>query len=318
MGLWQWVALALLATTTGASADANATSGGAAAPVTVSADEALRIALEARDSPRSACAHDTCDGCTADPECGWCESSGRCQAGDTLGPSPGMDVAPCAVWSFGVCAGTACRSLQTCGDCTGDPDCGWCEGSCSCMERHATDPTSPAFGECDEGWFHEAGWAKKTCPMHPASHCLAVHLLNANAEGEAGQPLPGAAEENTADGGGGLLDATLFPQALRISGRLLLRGVAQASIDNTAALNMVRSGIATALGVPLGAVAVPAINAAAGAATGVPPAPGSQSLHPTLMLQVAEERSRKAIGFIRAIGSLVKRALGVKKKTGCS
>ena len=287
--------------------------GGAAA--TVTADEALRIALRARGAPRAACAHDSCMLCTADAACGWCEGTNSCQAGDALGPAPGMNARPCAIWSFGACAGTACRTLETCGDCTGDPDCGWCEGSCSCMDKHASDPTSPAFGECDQGWFHEAGWAKKTCPLHPASHCLAVHLLNANAEREAGAEAAGEAAASAADGSY-QLDAVAFPSALRVTGSLVLRGVA--AINNSPASTMsIRSGLAKAFGVATDAVAVIAADDTltnGGAAT-VPAQgmlPGSAPAQPpALLLLEAEDKRHEAAGFI---GSFMKKMLGARKK----
>ena len=123
---------------------------------------ALQVALTAKDLPRSACRHDTCGDCTTDPECGWCEVRGKCMEGDTLGPSPGIVQGPCTLWSFGGCIGTDCRNLETCSDCTTNSDCGWCEDTCQCTDRIASDPTTPAYGECNRGWFVAEGESLKT------------------------------------------------------------------------------------------------------------------------------------------------------------
>lgn len=266
----------------------NETVSHATTQMAITADEALRIALQERNTEHAKCDHSRCEECTADSKCGWCETTGQCHAGDSLGPDPGMLEMPCSIWSFGRCAGAACRSLQTCGDCTGDPDCGWCESNCKCMEKHSSDPTSPAFGECDHGWYHKAGWAKKQCPLNSDSVCLSTYLLNANADIE-------SASEAAQDP----------PLPYRVSGKLVLQGIDPSLIDNVDSKNAIKAGVATFLGLSPDYVNVPPAGeqSAAGKTADAPPA---------LLLEHREKKGKR--GFF---GSLVKRlAKGAKRVFG--
>ena len=233
-------------------------------PLPGSPEYALQVALAAKDLPRSACQHTSCDTCASDSECGWCEIKGKCMAGDALGPSPGVVSEPCSLWSFGGCIGTDCRNLQKCSDCMSNSDCGWCESDCSCTDKHTSDPTTPAYGECDKGWFVADGWSKKTCPLHLDSTCLTVtkiHEASAEAlqekelEEQANLAKEKAEQDELKDIHS--LNAKTYPKNLRIIGKISMVGIDPVVISNEKSKQIIREILAKTFNVDVQAVALP-------------------------------------------------------------
>jgi hypothetical protein len=111
-----------------------------------------------------------CSECTADPDCGYCPSTGQCYLGDPEGPLPRFEgdtsfltdpqkyfmyLTNCSSYQFAFCAQTPCEGYNTCGKCLADSFCGWCAGSGKCAEGDA----AGSFQEfCPRGWVHS--------PMH--------------------------------------------------------------------------------------------------------------------------------------------------------
>ena len=77
------------------------------------------------------------------------------------------------MWEYGSCGGSRCGSIQTCGMCLADAQCGWCESRCACYERpgkdDAKDKEGPLFGTCEKGWYTPNGSRTGgTCPAGAA------------------------------------------------------------------------------------------------------------------------------------------------------
>jgi len=268
---------------------------------------ALQIALAAKNVPRAACQHSSCDTCASDPECGWCEVRGICLAGDSLGPSPGVVAEPCTLWSYGGCIGTDCRNLQTCSDCMSNSDCGWCESDCMCTDKHTSDPTTPAYGECTKGWYVADGWTKKMCPLHIDSTCLTVHKIHtASAEAAQEKAQQEAAEAEQAQMKEAelkdihALNPTTFPLNLRVIGKLSIVGVEQSTVVDDTAKQAVREALAATFEVEVAAVALPMTKALA---------PLMEAPKPAL-LQLHEQSQ----GFFGGLFSKIKNIFNLKKK----
>lgn len=111
-----------------------------------------------------------CKACTADPECGYCPSTGKCFIGNPDGPIPRfsgdtqfltdhrkqfMYLTNCSSWQFAFCQGEPCREYSNCKGCLSDSFCGWCSATNTCTEGDA----AGSYGEfCPRGWVHS--------PMH--------------------------------------------------------------------------------------------------------------------------------------------------------
>ena len=207
------------------------------------------------------CDYSDCRQCTKDPNCGWCDVKGLCQPGDALGPAQGVAGEPCSLWSFESCGGSACSGFSSCGDCRGDPECGWCEDSCTCEDRHPGDPTSPEFGVCKRGWFHSQGWSKKACPAPHMSKCAAkpgdvpawVPMLTAKGANASSPGAPPLSEPSSKPNGG--LDVNLYPAAFVTQSSMTIIGYTLATFKNMDKIAF-RTGVAAELGVSLAAVEI--------------------------------------------------------------
>jgi len=89
-----------------------------------------------------------CDDCIAEDGCGWCESTGQCLPGNSLGP--GGIKANCTEWFFDTCLIEPCYRFTTCQRCVQDPFCGWCNTTSKCQEG---DKIGPIFGTCLFFWY---------------------------------------------------------------------------------------------------------------------------------------------------------------------
>ena len=226
----------------------------------------------AKLASRTACNYQDCRQCTKDPNCGWCDIKGICQAGDALGPKQGLVGEPCSMWSFDTCGGSTCTGLKTCDDCMGDPDCGWCEDSCSCQSKHPGDPTTPEFGECRRGWFHSEGWARKQCPVGPRSSCAAsapavamTPPITPKGNATKGTLLPSVgfkgqpSGEPSAKPNGGL-DVNLYPAAFVVQSSITIVGYSVGGFNNAQKVAF-RTGIAAEMGTSLAAVEIDGVYA---------------------------------------------------------
>ena len=248
---------------------------GVSMSITMSGKAATDKLVEAaKKASRSACDYQDCRQCTKDPNCGWCDIKGICQAGDALGPKQGLVGEPCSMWSYDTCGGSACNGFKTCGDCMGDPDCGWCEDSCSCQDKHPGDPTAPEFGECRKGWFHNDGWARKQCPAPASSTCsLKTSILNGSpstaawaptlvpkgnkTDVAAALPPPSAINDASAKPNGGL-DVKLYPAAFVIQSSITVVGYKISTFNNAQKIAF-RTGMAAEMGTSLAAVEIDGI-----------------------------------------------------------
>jgi hypothetical protein len=90
----------------------------------------------------------TCETCTGEFGCGFCASSGKCEAmgGPTSSAQSSCSGGSFATWP-GSCKGF-CASHSNCGDCSSQPGCGWCSsGSPQCVEA-SHDTGQQASGSC--------------------------------------------------------------------------------------------------------------------------------------------------------------------------
>ncbi len=90
------------------------------------------------------CSFTTCGTCTGPAGCGWCESSGRCMAGNTAGPSG----TTCAdwIWASDHCP-EACTVRTSCSSCTSLFACGWCAETASCTRGTLGGPITGSCGD---------------------------------------------------------------------------------------------------------------------------------------------------------------------------
>lgn len=100
--------------------------------------------------------HETCEDCTADADCGWCEATRSCHTGGAAGP----DTGGCEdAWIFepGSCGIDPCSDAGDCRACTDRGTCGWCADSDECLTGTAWGPRE---GACDD-W----SWVGGECPV---------------------------------------------------------------------------------------------------------------------------------------------------------
>jgi hypothetical protein len=90
-----------------------------------------------------------CEECTAQRGCGFCASTGRCEAEGSSGSAESAcSGSAFATWP-GSCPGVCARHDGSCGDCSSQAGCGWCNaaGATRCLEAsHAY--SSPAGAAC--------------------------------------------------------------------------------------------------------------------------------------------------------------------------
>jgi hypothetical protein len=91
----------------------------------------------------------TCETCTAELGCGFCASSGKCEA---LGGPTSSAESSCSGSSFatapGSCKGFCASHSGSCTDCASQPGCGWCSsGQPQCVEI-SPDTGQPLSGSC--------------------------------------------------------------------------------------------------------------------------------------------------------------------------
>ena len=108
----------------------------------------------------------SCSDCTADPDCGYCPTTGQCFLGNSEGPVPRftgdtsflvdpqkyfMYVTNCSAYQFSFCKQAPCEGYHTCSQCLADSFCGWCGGSGKCAEGDA----AGSYQEfCPRAWIH--------------------------------------------------------------------------------------------------------------------------------------------------------------------
>ncbi|HEX3760016.1 MAG TPA: hypothetical protein VHW23_14975 [Kofleriaceae bacterium] len=90
-----------------------------------------------------------CDACTFEFGCGFCTSSGKCEAvgGETSSAESSCSGSSFATWP-GNCPGYCARFSDSCTDCSSQPGCGWCaSGQPQCVEA-SHDTGQPLSGSC--------------------------------------------------------------------------------------------------------------------------------------------------------------------------
>ena len=103
----------------------------------------------------------SCNTCTADSRCGWCDGTMSCFAGSERGPK----TLTCSSWQFQYCSGQSCDAYKLCAQCLADPYCGWCRGEAPAEGKEAKNPmfngncmdvgsSGPLYGECSAEWLH--------------------------------------------------------------------------------------------------------------------------------------------------------------------
>lgn len=97
----------------------------------------------------------TCETCTEEFGCGFCASSGKCEA---LGGPASSAESSCSGSSFatspGSCSDSCATFSDSCGDCTAQPGCGWCNsGQPQCVA------ISPYNGQQLSGSCPNADWS---------------------------------------------------------------------------------------------------------------------------------------------------------------
>jgi hypothetical protein len=99
-------------------------------------------------------AHKDCSSCVYSVEstdmvqknlyCGWCSSAALCMMGT---PSDSKQVQCPGKWMWTTCsADDHCKKFDTCGDCTGHLDCGWCKTTNQCQGGDCTDWSERSCG----------------------------------------------------------------------------------------------------------------------------------------------------------------------------
>lgn len=117
-----------------------------------------------------------CGACTANPYCGWCSVKKECTGGRASGPTGGL----CSLehWTFSPneCE-SVCKGWASCGDCTPQHQCGWCNGPTNygCFVGIAAGPQA---GECSgTNWdFNYAQCGRTPAPTSaPGSSVCSTH-----------------------------------------------------------------------------------------------------------------------------------------------
>ena len=97
-----------------------------------------------------------CGNCLANPECGFCRSTGKCMFGAGDGPDTEKNThgATCPggkdAWNAAQCESPSCATFKECGRCVDTVVCGWCPGQ-GCMEGSAF---GPSIGKCEASWIN--------------------------------------------------------------------------------------------------------------------------------------------------------------------
>ena len=97
-----------------------------------------------------------CGNCLANPECGFCRSTGKCMFGAGDGPDTEKNThgATCPggkdAWNAAQCESPSCATIKECGRCVDTVVCGWCPGQ-GCMEGSAF---GPSIGKCEASWIN--------------------------------------------------------------------------------------------------------------------------------------------------------------------
>lgn len=276
-----------------------------------------KLVAVAQKLSKSLCNYQDCRQCTKDPNCGWCDVKGICQPGDALGPAQGTVGEPCSLWSYESCGGSACSGFSSCDDCRGDPDCGWCEDTCTCQDKHPSDPTTPEFGECKRGWFHSQGWARKMCPAPAVSSCALKRARDGkqapawvpsippkgSPSGAYGQRVPGAPIPETSAKPNGGLDVNLYPASLVVQSSITIVGYTVATFKNMDKIAF-RTGIAAEMGASMAAVEIDGVYNGKVPSDDQDDAAAPSSALRRRLLETADDVSAIAITF--SIGSETK------------
>ena len=96
-----------------------------------------------------------CEDCTAHIGCGFCASSGRCEA---------QGESSCSASSFAIWPGSCpgfCAPHNGCTDCASQPGCGWCASSGQCLEA-SHEYSHPAEARCD---YADWSFTPAYCPQ---------------------------------------------------------------------------------------------------------------------------------------------------------
>ncbi|HEX8113857.1 MAG TPA: hypothetical protein VF516_39265 [Kofleriaceae bacterium] len=95
-----------------------------------------------------------CEACTAQPGCGFCATTGRCENRGASGSADSSCPAASFARSLGDCPGFCASHAGSCVDCASQPGCGWCDAGAAsqCVAiDHKTD--LPANNACSyESW----------------------------------------------------------------------------------------------------------------------------------------------------------------------
>ncbi len=92
-------------------------------------------------------AKQSCQSCTKDPQCGWCQSEMICKGGDPIGPHQQS----CVYWDYDTCSQSICQSSTRCKVCVVNQECGWCEATKTCSEGSKVKPLI----SCPFGYLHQ-------------------------------------------------------------------------------------------------------------------------------------------------------------------
>lgn len=72
----------------------------------------------------------TCEACSYNPLCVWCEIEQLCVGGDADGPFH----SECSYFSYQSCYLNGCKGHNRCSSCVQSQKCGWCAGQNACLE----------------------------------------------------------------------------------------------------------------------------------------------------------------------------------------
>ncbi|MBI5489797.1 MAG: hypothetical protein HY905_20855, partial [Deltaproteobacteria bacterium] len=104
--------------------------------------------------------HDSCDACTAVLDCGWCAASATCVQGAGAGPAAGS----CDDWRWYSASCTTpadpCATSDSCGTCTIEAGCGWCDDGTGCLSGTSS---GPAAGSCTAWTWLPSACATDEC-----------------------------------------------------------------------------------------------------------------------------------------------------------
>ncbi len=104
-----------------------------------------------------------CQACTAQPGCGFCATTGRCENRGASGSADSSCPAASFAQVMGDCPGFCASHAGSCADCASQPGCGWCDAGaasqCVAVDHETEMPASNACGYAS--WDLTPGY----CPL---------------------------------------------------------------------------------------------------------------------------------------------------------